>query len=613
MRSTQHRGHWGKKLLVAASLIILFALPAGLVLANQTSASSLGEASEFSALELRSRWDMNEYSDISQAINNSGQDNYLQDIRVEQGVFSARSTGNGDAQFYALWPGYNTAILHGKVGHNYPIDARTYSCLYLAMQVDEGSANQYQVFWFKNEKLNGAGGAYGSSKGQTMSPGWRLYGINLANPDNYQGGDNTVPWTAQDSWQGLRIDPTNKPNLGFQIDWIRLTDCDQAFIEIRRNSGRQASVWVQPEGTDRQILVLPSTTDSVIQLDTQGLMPGNYTYLIKEGSNVTDTGSINIAPLPVADFVSPSFTSGEDYATGAGNPWDFSDTRDVTKVEDINYRLEDGVLKMTTAPRADAIVTLNTPETLQDPGAYRFLTFRLFRQGPWQNVPEGDIARLGWIRPGSSGRPGLLCHMMSQDIPYDVGWNTYTIDLHDPYAGSAEGWAGECGDTGSNAHWNRDLPVVGLRFDPNENITGGNIYQELDWIKLTQVDRVIQGQSFPIQVSMESSPANLQEVNFYYTNDRRDPTQHRIGSTQANFAAGSSDPERLAAQQNWLYLPNVFRFFANPDFLPVENGINQVWNTAGVQPGEYYICAQFRNSYDQVTHCSEAPVQVAGR
>ncbi|MDE3091527.1 MAG: hypothetical protein KGJ80_19330, partial [Chloroflexota bacterium] len=203
--------------------------------------SPVAESPDFATLVLRDPWDMNQFSDISQYLNEGSRRNILLNPIVANGVFTATSandvgTGDGNAYFFALFPGYQNSIQVGKVGSRFPINSATYHCLYVAMQVNSGPANKYgpdqwRVLWFANSTLNA--GTYGVTNGIALYPeagasqpvlNWKLYRMDLASPTN--GMATGATWSSQTTWQGLRIDPTiNAPNITFQVDWIRLTSC----------------------------------------------------------------------------------------------------------------------------------------------------------------------------------------------------------------------------------------------------------------------------------------------------------------------------------------------------------------------------------------------------
>ena len=53
---------------------------------------SIREGRDYASLILKDPWDMGEYSDVSQYINGDGQFNLVQNIEIQDSVFSAQST-----------------------------------------------------------------------------------------------------------------------------------------------------------------------------------------------------------------------------------------------------------------------------------------------------------------------------------------------------------------------------------------------------------------------------------------------------------------------------------------------------------------------------------------
>ncbi len=342
-------------MILVISLAPYIDIPDNFKSAKAQSVQNLREGNDFATLVLKDPWDMSEFTDISQALNLSGQAHYLSDIKVDKGIFSARSTETRDAQFFALWPGYNTAMLIDKVGHRFPIDANRYHCFYIGMKVQSGAADGngpdlFQLMWFGDERLNN--GTWGYSKAfqlypeagaGTPIPTWKLYKVDLASPENRLGGAH---WTDGVAWQGLRIDPTNQVGNYFEIDWIRLTDCNPVILKIFWSGSQTVSIWVQPEDSIHSVLILSNVQGNTYDLDVQGIPPGVYSYIVKDANNnVIKTSEFKINKTPIVKFVRPSFISGVDYATQAGNPWDFSDSSDFWRINDMNYSVDDGLLK----------------------------------------------------------------------------------------------------------------------------------------------------------------------------------------------------------------------------------------------------------------------------
>lgn len=579
------------------------------------------ESQDFATASMQNAWDMTEFRDISQYLNRSGQANLVADVHVENGVFSARSTRDKDAQFFPLFPGYMTAMLLGTVGHNYPIPSDVYQCLYAAMRVDSAAAStqgaegqdMFQAFWFEDERLNG--GVWGMTKGIVLYPEagletpthtWKLYKVDLGSDSTFWSG---ARWKDRPLWRGLRIDPTLMYDIPFAVDWVRLTPCDPIPFPIQWTGADPASIWIQPEGASHEILVASKVTGSSYNFDLQGFAPGVYTYRVKGGQSIVASGEFRVNDSPTGSFVIPSPTSGTDYAAQAGNPWDFTDSSDFTRIYNMSYSVDGGTLNLVSPSGADPIVELNTPVPIARSTDYRYLTFRMHTDRPWQNIPEGMIVRWGWQIPGASGRDGYVCHIMSQDIPFDVGWDTVTIDLHDPFNGSAEETAGDC--SGLPLHWASDSSVLQMRLDPNENILGVNLYQKLDNVQLTKQHSVVKGQPFPVQVQLDKSPETLKSARFFYTSNLQEPTQNlaidwAVASAQD---PGATDPTAQPSG-NRVFLPLTLNNPSVATFLDIPNSINYSWDTSDVTPGEYYLCVETDDEYNKTVFCSGASVRV---
>ena len=600
------------------------------------------EGADFATLVLRDPWDMSEFTDISQYLNESGQRNLVKNVVVANGLFTGTSvqdasTGN-TAYFFPLFPGYEGGIHAGKVGSRYPIPKSTDKCLYISMQVDSGPANsfgpdQFRIFWYADERLNVRGGAWGQALGIPLYPevigfnqpvhSWRLYRVDLSAPPT---GSYGTAWDNMPSVEGLRIDPTINANIDFAVDWVRLTDCSAVNVGLTWTGGtsNDTAIWLRPVGTNRDIRVASGITGTSgsYNLDIQGITPGSY--YVGLGMETTCCSQMNTSqPLvinqtPIVSFVRPSFFSGPDYASQAGNSWNFSDSTDVTGL--LNFKsasFQNGELNMVTAsgPKpagVDAQISLNSPSPA-NPGTYRYLTFRMSTQNglaPWQNIVDGMIARWIWSVQGASGLPGYRCTLVGQDIPYDVGYQTYTIDLYNTFDGQAKETQGEC--TGLPTTWQASGPVLKMRFDPNENIscnpqfgipfvisTCGDYVQKLDWIRLTAVDQVTQGIRFPVQITLNHSPGTV-SLTFFYTTTLANPTQ---------FPAQIYTPPPPAGTIK-LFLPMLLKNYQPTyDTFPETNG-TYLWETTNVPLGTYYICVRANDGYNTATYCSEAPVKV---
>lgn len=617
------------------SLLILVGVLTSLVFAFQTmspglvkdaqaqSYEKLPEGQDFATVVLGDPWDMSEFTDISQYLNRSGQAHYLDNISVQNGVFSATAAGNDSAEFHPLFAGYETALPIGKVGKNYPIDSNKYKCLYVAEKVDSGPPvngvpDQMVVYWFADDRLNGGTWGqilpgiwfYPEVGAGTPTPEWRLYHIDLSQAPEYQ-----TQWKDRAQWQGLRIDPTMQKT-GFAIDWVRLTDCNPVIKKITWNGSGPVSIYIRPDGTSRDILFASNIDGNSYNMDVQGIAAGVYTYLVKQNNQTLASGNFEITKSPVARFVSPAPEEGVDYAKQNGNAWDFSDTSDIASVKNASWSVNNGVLDLVTPSGNDPEIQLNVPLSFQSRD-YRYLSFRMYTDWPFQNVPNGMIARLIWTIPSLTGKTGYECHLVSQDIPFDVGWQTYTVDLYDAFQGSVEQTSpsGPPHCPSLPQSWLSTSPIIRLRFDPNENILGSPLHQQIDWIRLTKEARVTQGGLFPVQISLDRPPDELKNVTFYYTTNPQNPTQNVAVTTssQSTSTQSSSSGSTLSTLNSkfHLYLPLSVTRYTTLYFRPVTNGVNFAWDTSSVAPGEYYICAHMEDDYNQAAYCSSSPVQVA--
>lgn len=552
----------------------------------------IGEGRDFATLVLHDPWDMQEFSDVSMYLNTSGQVNSLQNYTAQNGLFSATAV-DADPWFHVLFPGYNTAMLIDKVGARYPIKSATYRCLYLAANMSATTTGE--VYWFANETLTS--GPFGATNFPVSGGVWRLYAINL-NTTTFGSA-----WASQAQWQGLRIDPM--PTTGnFTVDWVRLTDCTTAPLALTGLGNSQAyDFYLVTASGDVLVTAFTANSSGNATVDLQGVPPGTYAWKAKQGNTVAASGSVTINPTPVADFARPSFTSGTDYATQAGNSWDFWHTEDAS-VGNAAYSFANGLLNLATAAGSgadvDPTLLLNTPQWVTEgSNPYRYLSLRMYTGDPIQNVPKGMIGRLFWYRYGPNNIP---CYLGSQDMPFDVGWYTITVDLYNAFNSTPEDVHGDCAGVATN--WQTNTPAIRqLRFDPNENILGHTLHQQLDWIRLTKVDEVKLGAPYHIQMTLNLPPSSVLVQQFYYTTDPVNaPTQNVAQPYTSAPATGV----------NKVFLPFMVRQHwheYNPPHLTTF-----WWNTAGVTPNTYYICAHVEDAAATnaavSTYCSPAPVKV---
>jgi len=599
-----------KKLLILTLMLVVLILAQGGTKpggaqseATPDATFTLGEGIDFATRNLSDPWDMSNYTDISQYINHVAPSDYLEDIQVNNGLFSATAPSNY-SNFYPLFPGYEPGVNSGKTGVRFPINSSTYSCLYVAMYANTSATNYLSVYWAPDRYLGGLGWGMASGYWYYNGDPWRLYSIDLNHPailTNY-------PWSYQQFWRTLRISPSHIAGTQFIIDWVRLTNCQPVYVNLSGLSSGPYSLWIGTGSPEHQIRVLNSfnTTAGSYAWDVQGLAAGSYTYYVKNsGGNVVQSGQVNIIGSPIVTFNSPSPYSGTDYANSQGNPWDI-DPSDATRIDCTSYGFINGILSMDTASRAcagpganeaDPHVFLNSIDH-GDMSSYRYLSFSSTTTGyPWSVPDLGMIVRLFW----SLDRPGSDCWYGSRAVALDIGWQTYTVDLYDPWNGIPEE---KTPDDCPIVSWHDQAsvgPLVDFRLDPNENIIGSVMHQEFDWLRITKVEQVTRGKPIKVRVVL-NKPASEVTLQFYFTTNLSQPTQNLASSYHTT----------ILAAPKFIYLPIIFKVDPNYDpfveQLPAD--VTYTWNTSGIAPGEYYLCAQANDGYNQATYCSQAPVQI---
>ena len=564
------------------------------------SQSLVREGNDFATLELADPWDMDQYSDVSMYMNESNTAIHVQNIQVMGGVFSGRSTDE-DAQFHTLFPGYQSSIPAGKTGARHPVQA-SFHCFFSRMQVQSSySLDETRVWWFADNTLTA--GQFGSGRASTFpfSSGWRFYAVDL----NSLLGSSGDAWSARSQWQGLRIDPTTQAGVDFAVDWVRLTDCTEVpvsvtwsgisgTVEVWAGIGAMQEDFRVPEGT----LSLKDCTPSSCVLDVQGWQPGSYYIGVKrlsDGQVFWTTQPLVIDPAPILDIVRPSFTSGDSLVWGMNGAQDIVPAYTIC----VSYFFDQGELDLVTQPpgalpgncvssgSSDPQVVLHQSGPV-DTSIYRYLTFRTSMDGQWQDVNRGWMLRWIWS-------PYPNCFEVSNDIAFDVGWQSLTIDLHDPFEGLAEDSAAPPSVICPIKRW-ADSPATYLRFDPNENTTSTAFHQRVDWIRLSRMDRVAAGLLFPIQIQ-STEPVSTLSLNVYYTTDP-------VASPRQHAALISTPSPSPPPGPNTIFLPMVamnFEGSSYPTFL---------WDTSGVTPAQYYICVEAFDGENSPIFCSEAPVEV---
>ena len=569
---------------------------------------STGEGYDFATRVLSDPWDMEQFTDISQWLNNSA--TYLLNIQVANGIFSA-TTASSYSEFYPLFPGYIVGMNAGKIGAMYPIASSQFACYATAMYASWSTGTNYFLVewmadrdltrWTRPDDLWGAAYPYYLTNGT-----WKLYQGNLSSPPQLIN----KPWNYLATWQALRIVPSTVANTQFSIDWIRLTDCNPVWVTFSGLSAGTYNLWIVHGSPERQILAQEAFSpagDGTFAWDAQGVEPGSYTYYIKTTTGTTvQQGSLSLDDTPIVSFNRPAQFSGIEYGTASGNAWDIEPS-DVTSISCANYSFANGMLYLDTLPpsqlsdgcvgigagESDPHIFLNTPDH-GNLSAYRYLSFNMSQNGSIAYPDKGMIVRLFWILNYN----GLPCYYVSRAISLDVGWQTYSTDLYDPLNGYPEKVFPSTCPVKSWRDQAQVGPLILLDIEPNENVTDYAFRQQFDWFRLTMPDLVTRGQPFQVSVQINKPASEIRSLVFYYTTDLTQPMQHLAQQyipTAAPFGT---------------YIPQILSTGSPAPALP--GTINFSWNTTGVNIGEYYLCALANDGYSQSLYCSQSLVKVDG-
>jgi len=570
--------------------------------ASAQNSHTVREGIDFATRILHDAWDMSEFSDIGQWLNQTGTENALLNIQVQDGVFSAYAS-SGRSYFFALYPGYDPGMTSGKIGRQFPIDSSTYSCFYLAMQVQSPTSTYYQFTWGDESVVHSV---WGMPYGLRLPAGiWKLHRIDLKTWPYISG----TPWTGREVWNSLSIVPSLTGDTSFAVDWLRLTDCSPVYVNLSGLPANTYDIWLEVSNPARSILAVEGfspQTGGGYAWDVQGIQPGTYGYTVKiSGSNVIiQQGQLTIIPTPILSFTRPSYLSGPDYATSFGNAWDMDPT-DVDDVTCADWLIQDDILQVDTHPpselppecigegagESEPHIFMNVPG-FSSPAAFRYLSFYASLDGTYSKILQGEIVRLVWGLQYN----GQVCYYVSRSISLDVGWQVYQADLYDAWNGYPEVIVP------ANCPWKswKDQsqvgPLVLLSVDPNENVTDYTFHQEFDWIRLSMADPVFRGQPYRVELVFQKVISQPYIITYYYTTDPAQPTQNLA---QRYTSSGSFKT----------FLPLI-----SADDMAVGGAapqtVNFLWDTSNIGTGEYYLCAQVNDGYNQAIYCSETPVLI---
>jgi len=591
-----------KKLLICILCLAALGgvLKADIIVTSPSSRDEVKSCSEYSDETLLDRWDMNERTDLGWRIYNTYELplSYLSSISFAGGIFSAVSAYtpgmtpplSSDVNISILDSAYPNAVVIGKTGKKYPINADKYTLLVLRMYIEpdiEGQLyGQGYLFWSKNTVYNGVTTSYPFSSRN----GWFIYLIDIPSLGIISGDNSWSGWI-----DSLRMDPISISNKEIKIDWIRLVEKDLSTQRTISWSGAGGDVDIFLDNDNNPSngnlgLLAKNVSGTTYLFLTGGLAPGDYYVAVAPAGTTTfsySPGYYHVNDIPILNIDKPSAEGSDvDFATVTfSDPWDMSNSADVehtirvinTSFTTINS--EDlagrsftdqevfyGESELSGSAWGDPIVYFlnpwygeRVPAYSIDTNKYHNLVFKMSIAGTY-SYNDGSIARVVWKRedetPENVSKDIVIKHFSGRWLMNKIVCDLKTIPLADG-AGSPShsGWTGM---------------VNAFRIDPHEfpNVRAfvfDDVKIAADWTA---------DSSFSIEWSVEDSQGC--SLSLYYDTNS-------TGYDGILMASG----------------------------IPVSQGTGSyVWDTSSVLEGKYWIYGVVSDGINQNRSYSKGPVVI---
>ena len=602
----------GKKYLPVGLAVVLLLAGLAAPLFSQISVTSPSSREEIKACSdyadevLLDRWDMNERTDLGWRIYNTYELplSYLTNITFANGIFSARSERTpgwsepvtSDVNITILDSAYPNAVVIGKTGKKYPINADKYTILVLRMYLEpvvEGWIyGQSYLYWSKNTIYDGQT----ASNPFFAKDGWHVYFIDIPSLGIISGSDPWVGWI-----DSLRLDPIATHDKEIKIDWIRLVNNELSTQRTIRWSGAGSNVDIYLDNDANSLngnlgTIAKNVSGTSYSFLAGGLAPGDYYVAVAPAgadpatSSAYSAGTYHVNDIPVIQFTKPSEEGSDvDFATLAfSDPWDMANTEDVehtvnvrnSNFQSINYEdlrgqsySSQSVFYGESDPAPQGSI-YGDPEvfflfpwygkrgetTSIDTTRYHNLVFKMGLAGTY-SYNDGSIARVIWKREDEAVenvcRDIVIKHFSDRWLMNKIACDLKTIPLEDG-AGSPShsGWTGY---------------VNAFRIDPHEFAESRGFF--FDDVKITS-DWRTQG-LFPIEWTLSDSDSPVL-LSLYYDSDN----------------AG-------------------YDGFPIATDLPSSSGAGQyTWDTSAVPAGKYWIYAIINDGQNENRCYSTGPVIV---
>jgi hypothetical protein len=569
---------------------------------SPSSREDVKSCAEYSDDVLLDRWDMNERTDMGWRIYNTYElpKSYLDNIAFSGGIFSARSgltpgwnpPVTSDVNFTLLDSAYPNAVLDGKNGRAFPINADKYRLLvmrmYLEPAVEDMIYGQGYLLWSKDTIYHGQT----TSRPFFAKDGWFFYFIDISALGIISGTD---------SWSGtvdsLRIDPIAIHNKEIRVDWARLVENDISTQKtIRWTASGNVDIYLD---SDRNAAngnlgkLAKDASGTSYALLAGALAAGDYYVAVTPtGANPVSAsaysaGYYRVNDTPVIQVTRPSNEGSDvDFATiNFSDPWDMTNAEDIEHTVHIrNARFQaityEDLMGQTytsqrvfmgeadpASPYGDPYAYLLFPwygkrgtTTSIDTNKYHILTFKSGIAGTY-SYNDGSIARVVWKRDDEAVenvcRDIVIKHFADRWVMNKIVVDLKTILLEDG-AGSPShsGWTGL---------------VNAFRIDPHEFGDGRGFF--IDDVKLAA--DLTANTSVDLEWTLADGNSGLQ-VSLYRDTD-------------------SSGFNGVPIVTNLVTSAGAGRY---------------TWNTASVPSGKYWVYATVTDGFNSNRAYSTGPVVI---
>lgn len=553
---------------------------------------AVGEGDEFATRVIGDPWDMSEQSDILPW-------NDLPGANISGGVLSYILPSSFPG-LPLLFPA-GSQIDAGKIGALYPIDADRYH--WLSFRLKQSAGTSIAIRWHYARSWEPF--AETVSIPVTTSD-WQTYVIDL---ETYPRGavfGGRSDWSGQ--IMGLYIGSPNSTGQ-MSLDWARLTADNPSANNLSiswSGAGAPINFYLDTDTTGCNGALIHtesgasangsfawgnSTTD---QASPANFAPGVYYVCAKSGGATAYSSTpVTINQSPVMRFTRPSYTSGPDYATAAGNPWDMSDAADIDHVAHGAASFTNGLLAVSVrSDQTDQQVHLALPNNLSiDSSLYYYLTYKVMYDYPTKyNIDAGQFGRIYWASPQEQSK---LIYLFPN-------WQVYSFDLRSLPIDWGPQWSTE--------NW------TSLRLDPIAN-KGHTVNFYIDYVKLTGNERVDKFADVEWQMSDPDTPVTTMKL--YYDTDQAGLNGALLATLTLTNGLHSAPAVRpavnadLSIRQTTTLTPTVYLPVIMSNYHPPCSGACYTWSTKAVTAGTYYLYACLDDGYNhQVCRYSETPLVI---